>query len=179
MNKGESAEMAVIPSKFPYRDHICSKECLAKGSWNSYKNENPLHLPILYSFQRRHAKADLLSKSHDVFYKAPCGRSLRNFLEVQNYLFQTKCNFLFLDHFSFNTYVQVFRNSPKCQACVFDFDISKGVETRPVSFCNDIDHNQLPSFVYRKTSWPHGYFLKNLSSMFLDSCSCTDGCIDR
>ncbi|XP_066493779.1 histone-lysine N-methyltransferase SETDB2 isoform X2 [Tiliqua scincoides] len=178
-NNGESAEMSAVPSKFPYRNHICSKECLAKGPWNAYKNENPLHLPILYSFQRRHAKANLLSKSHDVFYKAPCGRSLRNFLDVQNYLFQTKCNFLFLDHFSFNTYVQVFRNSPSHQECVFDFDISKGVETRPISFCNDIDHDQLPSFKYRKTSWPRGYFLNNLSGMFLDSCSCTDGCTDR
>lgn len=173
------AEMTVASSKFQYQNHLCSEECLVKGSWNAYKDENPLHLPILHHFQRRHAKANLLSKSHDVFYKAPCGRSLRNFLDVQNYLFQTKCNFLFLDHFSFNTYVQVFRNSPSHQASIFEFDISKGVETRPVSFCNNIDHEQLPYFKYRKTSWPHGYFLNNLSGMFLDSCSCTDGCIDR
>ncbi|XP_053139811.1 histone-lysine N-methyltransferase SETDB2 [Hemicordylus capensis] len=178
-NKAAPAEMATVPSALSYRDHTCSKECLAKKLWDLNKHENPLRLPIQCCFQRWHAKADLLSKSHDVIYKAPCGRSLRSFQDVQNYLFQTECSFLFLDHFSFNTYVQVFRNSPSCQAFVFDFDISKGVETVPVSFCNDVDHSRLPYFKYRKNSWPHGYFLKNFSSMFLDSCSCTDGCTDK
>nr|XP_008114661.2 PREDICTED: histone-lysine N-methyltransferase SETDB2 [Anolis carolinensis] len=166
-------------SKVPYQAHTCSKNCLAKRPWNSYKGENPLCLPLLCHFQRRHAKPDAVFKSHDVMYRAPCGKTLRNFQDVQKYLFQTECNFLFLDHFSFNTYVQVFRNTPSHQSCEFDFDISKGVETVPVSFCNDIDHSQLPYFKYRKTSWPHGYFLNNFSSTFLDSCSCTDGCIDR
>ncbi|CAI5769033.1 histone-lysine N-methyltransferase SETDB2 [Podarcis lilfordi] len=175
-SKGEPAE---VSSKFPYEDHVCSKKCLAKRPWNSYKDENPLHLPMLCRFQRWHAKPDYVSKSHNVIYKAPCGRSLRNFQDVQNYLFQTECTYLYLDHFSFNTYVQVFRNNPSCQPFVFDFDISNGAETIPVSFCNDIDHDRLPYFKYRKVSWPHGYFLNNFSSMFIDSCSCTDGCTDR
>uniref|UniRef100_A0A670I671 Histone-lysine N-methyltransferase SETDB2 n=1 Tax=Podarcis muralis TaxID=64176 RepID=A0A670I671_PODMU len=175
-SRGEPAE---VSSKFPYEDHVCSKECLAKRPWNSYKDENPLHLPMLCRFQRWHAKPDYVSKSHNVIYKAPCGRSLRNFQDVQNYLFQTECTYLYLDHFSFNTYVQVFRNNPSCQPFVFDFDISNGAETIPVSFCNDIDHDRLPYFKYRKVSWPHGYFLNNFSSMFIDSCSCTDGCTDR
>nr|XP_034966522.1 histone-lysine N-methyltransferase SETDB2-like [Zootoca vivipara] len=175
-SKGELAE---VSSKFPYEDHVCSKECLAKRPWNSYKDENPLNRPMLCRFQRWHAKPDSVSKSHNVIYKAPCGRSLRNFQDVQNYLFQTECTYLYLDHFSFNTYVQVFRNHPSCQPFVFDFDISNGAETIPVSFCNDLDHDRLPSFKYRKVSWPHGYFLNNFSSLFLDSCSCTDGCTDR
>nr|XP_060625710.1 histone-lysine N-methyltransferase SETDB2 [Anolis sagrei ordinatus] len=165
--------------KVPYQHHMCSKNCLAKRPWNSYKGENPLCLPLLCHFQRRHAKTNAVFKSHDVMYRAPCGKSLRNFQDVQKYLFQTECSFLFLDHFSFNTYVQVFRNNPSHQSCVFDYDISKGAETVPVSFCNDIDHSQLPYFKYRKTSWPHGYFLNNFSSTFLDSCNCTDGCVDR
>ncbi|XP_033001223.1 histone-lysine N-methyltransferase SETDB2-like [Lacerta agilis] len=175
-SKGELTE---VSSKFPYEDHVCSKECLAKRPWNSYKDENPLNLPMLFRFQRWHAKPDSVSKSHNVIYKAPCGRSLRNFQDVQNYLFQTECTYLYLDHFSFNTYVQVFRSNPSCQPFVFDFDISNGAETIPVSFCNDIDHDRLPYFKYRKVSWPHGYFLNNFSSMFFDSCSCTDGCTDR
>ncbi|KAM6464573.1 histone-lysine N-methyltransferase SETDB2 isoform 2-T2 [Liasis olivaceus] len=175
-SEGESAETS---SKLSYQDHVCSKECLSKCPWDSYKGENPLKLPLLCHFQRWHGKADSGSKSHDVIYKAPCGRSLRNFKDIQDYLFQTECSFLFLDHFSFNTYVQVFRSSPTSQVFVSDSDISQGAETVPVSFCNDINHDRLPYFKYRKTSWPHGYFLNNFSSSFLDSCSCTDGCIDR
>ncbi|XP_062971915.1 histone-lysine N-methyltransferase SETDB2 [Elgaria multicarinata webbii] len=179
MRSRSEEELTEMSSKFPYHHHVCSKECLAKMPWNSYKGENPLNLPMLCHFQRWNAKKDSASKSHDVIYKAPCGRSLRNFQDVQNYLFQTECSFLFLDHFSFNTYVQVFRNSPSHQPLVFDFDISKGAETMPISFCNEIDYDQLPYFKYRKTSWPHGYFLNNFSNAFLESCSCTDGCTDR
>ncbi|XP_063173850.1 histone-lysine N-methyltransferase SETDB2 isoform X2 [Candoia aspera] len=174
-SEGESAETS---SKF-YQDHICSKECLSKRPWNSYNGENPLKLPMLCHFQRLHARADSGSKSHDVIYKTPCGKNLRNIKDVQTYLFQTEFSFLFLDHFSFNTHVQVFRSSPSSQAFVFDSDISQGAENVPVSFCNDINHDRLPSFKYRKTSWPHGYFLNNFSSNFLDCCSCTDGCMDR
>ncbi|XP_013910791.1 PREDICTED: histone-lysine N-methyltransferase SETDB2 isoform X1 [Thamnophis sirtalis] len=173
--EGESTDTS---SKY-YQDHVCSKKCLSKRPWNSYKEENPLKLPMLCHFQRWHAKADSGSKPHDVLYKAPCGKSLRNFKDVQNYLFQTECSFLFLDHFSFNTYVQVYRSSSSPRAFVTDPDISQGAETVPVSFCNDISHDRLPCFKYRKTSWPHGYFLNNFSSSFLDSCNCTDGCIDR
>uniref|UniRef100_A0ABM5FV67 Histone-lysine N-methyltransferase SETDB2 n=1 Tax=Pogona vitticeps TaxID=103695 RepID=A0ABM5FV67_9SAUR len=178
MNSRNKGERTAKSLKFCYEDHTCSKDCLSKRPWNSYKDENPLNLPLLHHFQRWHAKADSMSKSHDVIYKTPCGKSLRNFREVQNYLFQTECTFLFLDHFSFNTYVQVFRNNPRRQAFLFDFDISKGAETVPVSLCNEINHEQLPYFKYRKSSWPHGYFLNNFSTMFLDSCSCTDGCTD-
>uniref|UniRef100_A0A670XTK8 SET domain bifurcated histone lysine methyltransferase 2 n=1 Tax=Pseudonaja textilis TaxID=8673 RepID=A0A670XTK8_PSETE len=173
--EGESAETS---SKF-YQDHVCSKKCLSKRPWDSYKGENPLKLPLLCHFQRWHARADSGSKSYDVIYKAPCGKSLRNFKDVQNYLFQTECSFLFLDHFSFNTYVQLFRSRSIPQAFITDPDISQGAEIVPVSFCNDINHDWLPCFKYQKTPWPHGYFLNNFSSSFLDSCSCTDGCIDR
>ncbi|XP_065599605.1 histone-lysine N-methyltransferase SETDB2 [Cyrtonyx montezumae] len=162
-----------------YRNHKCSSACLSNRAVSSYKGENPLKIPILFHFQRRHAKADCLSKSLDVNYKAPCGRSLRSFQEVQNYLFETKCDFLFIDHFSFNTYVLLGRNTVNPEPLVFDFDISNGAESVPVSFCNYIDHAKLPYFKYRRASWPRGYYLNNLSSMFLDSCDCTDGCIDR
>ncbi|KAF7239481.1 Histone-lysine N-methyltransferase SETDB2 [Varanus komodoensis] len=179
MHSRSNGEPTEISSTLPSQDHICSKKCLVKRPWDSYRGENPLNLPILCHFQRWNAKKDSASKSYDVMYRAPCGRTLRNFQEVQNYLFQTECNFLFLDHFSFNTYVQVFRKCPSQHVFEFDFDISQGAETVPVSFCNDIDNDQLPYLKYRKASWPHGYLLNNFSSSFLDSCSCTDGCIDR
>ncbi|XP_062438004.1 histone-lysine N-methyltransferase SETDB2 [Rhea pennata] len=174
-----SSEIQKLPLNLQYRNHKCSSACLANRPLSSYKGENPLKIPILFHFERRHAKADCLSKSLDVNYKAPCGRSLRSFQDVQSYLFETECNFLFVDHFSFNTYVLLGRNTVNPEPLVFDFDISSGAESVPVSFCNDIDRARLPYFKYRRASWPRGYYLNNFSSMFVDSCDCTDGCIDR
>uniref|UniRef100_A0A8D0GHS4 MBD domain-containing protein n=1 Tax=Sphenodon punctatus TaxID=8508 RepID=A0A8D0GHS4_SPHPU len=126
-NEDSSSESKELPLKLLYRDHVCSKACLAKRPLTSYKGENPLKLPILCCFQRRHSKAlDALSKSLDVSYKAPCGRSLRHFQDVQQYLLETKCSFLFVDHFSFNTYLQLGRRCLNREAIVFDFDISNG-----------------------------------------------------
>ncbi|XP_052642108.1 histone-lysine N-methyltransferase SETDB2 isoform X2 [Harpia harpyja] len=178
-SKAASSKVQDLPLNLQYQNHKCSSACLANRAAGSYKGENPLKMPILFDFQRRHAKADCLSKSLDVNYKAPCGRSLRSFQDVQNYLFETECNFLFVDHFSFNTYVLLGRNTVNPEPLVFDFDISNGAESVPVSFCNDLDRARLPYFKYRRASWPRGYYLNNFSTMFVDSCDCTDGCIDR
>ncbi|KAM6097120.1 histone-lysine N-methyltransferase SETDB2 isoform 1-T1 [Chlamydotis macqueenii] len=178
-SKEASSKSQDLPLNVPYRNHKCCSACLANRAAGSYKGENPLKIPILFHFQRRHAKADCLSKSLDVNYKAPCGRSLRSFQDVQNYLFETECNFLFVDHFSFNTYVLLGRNTIHPEPLVFDFDISNGAESVPISFCNDLDRARLPYFKYRRASWPRGYYLNNFSSTFVDSCNCTDGCIDR
>ncbi|NXU10229.1 SETB2 methyltransferase, partial [Pardalotus punctatus] len=178
-SKEESGKIQGLPLNMQYQTHKCSSACLANRAVSSYKGENPLKIPILFDFQRRHAKADCLSKSLDVNYKAPCGRSLRSFRDVRNYLFETECNFLFVDHFSFNTYVLLGRNTVNPEPLVFEFDISNGAESVPVSFCNNLDQARLPYFKYRKSSWPHGYYLNNFSNLFVDSCDCTDGCIDR
>ncbi|XP_062343675.1 histone-lysine N-methyltransferase SETDB2 isoform X2 [Cinclus cinclus] len=178
-SKEASSKIQGLPLNVQYQNHKCSSACLANRALDSYKGENPLKIPILFDFQRRHAKADCLSKSLDVNYKAPCGRSLRSFQDVRNYLFETECNFLFVDHFSFNTYVLLGRNTMNPEPLVFESDISNGAESVPVSFCNNLDHARLPYFKYRKSSWPRGYYLNNFSSLFVDSCDCTDGCIDR
>nr|XP_047908439.1 histone-lysine N-methyltransferase SETDB2 isoform X6 [Anser cygnoides] len=102
-SKEASSEIRSVPLSPQYQNHKCSSACLTNRAVSSYKGENPLKIPILLHFERRHAKADCLSKTLDVNYKAPCGRSLRSFQDVQNYLFETECNFLFIDHFSFNT----------------------------------------------------------------------------
>ncbi|XP_054127830.1 histone-lysine N-methyltransferase SETDB2 [Melozone crissalis] len=178
-SKEAPSKIQGLPLKVQYQNHKCSSACLANRAVGSYKGENPLKIPILFDFQRRHAKADCLSKPLDVNYKAPCGRSLRSFRDVRNYLFETECSFLFVDHFSFNTYVLLGRNTMNPEPLVFEFDISDGAESVPISFCNSLDHARLPYFKYRKSSWPRGYYLNNLSSLFVDSCDCTDGCIDR
>nr|XP_019603574.1 PREDICTED: histone-lysine N-methyltransferase SETDB2 isoform X2 [Rhinolophus sinicus] len=70
------------------------------------------------------------------------------------------------------------RNYPKQEEIVSDVDISNGVESVPISFCNEIDNRKLPYFKYRKTMWPRAYCLNSFSNMFTDSCDCSEGCID-
>ncbi|XP_008050223.1 histone-lysine N-methyltransferase SETDB2 isoform X2 [Carlito syrichta] len=163
--------------KLPYQSHDCFGACLMKMP-STFKGENPLQLPINCHFQRRHAKTNSHSSALHVSYKTPCGRSLRNMEEVFRYLLETECNFLFTDNFSFNTYVQLTRNYPKQEEIVSDVDISNGVESVPISFCNEIDSRKLPQFKYRKTIWPREYYLNSFSSMFTDSCDCSEGCTD-
>ncbi|XP_078214682.1 histone-lysine N-methyltransferase SETDB2 isoform X8 [Callithrix jacchus] len=160
-----------------YQSHDCSGACLMKMPL-TLKKENPLQLPIKCHFQRRHAKTNSHSSALHVSYKTPCGRSLRNVEEVFRYLLETECNFLFTDNFSFNTYVQLARNYPKQEEVVSNVDISNGVESVPISFCNEIDSRKPPQFKYRKTVWPRAYYLTNFASMFTDSCDCSEGCID-
>uniref|UniRef100_A0A8D1YIB1 Histone-lysine N-methyltransferase SETDB2 n=1 Tax=Sus scrofa TaxID=9823 RepID=A0A8D1YIB1_PIG len=164
-------------SKLSYQRHDCSGACLMKMPL-TFKGENPLQLPIKCHFQRRHAKTNSHSSALHVSYKTPCGRSLRNVEEVFRYLLETECNFLFTDNFSFNTYVQLTRNYPKQEEIVSDVDISNGVESVPISFCNEIDNRKLPQFKYRKTMWPRTYYLNSFPNMFIDSCDCSEGCID-
>ncbi|KAM5288495.1 histone-lysine N-methyltransferase SETDB2 [Ctenodactylus gundi] len=160
-----------------YQRHNCSRVCLIKTP-STFNAENPLQLPIKCHFQRRHAKTNSHSSALHVNYKAPCGRSLRNVKEVFRYLLETECNFLFTDNFSFNTYVQLTRNYPKQEEIVSEVDISNGVESVPISFCNEIDSRKLPQFKYRKTMWPPTYYLHNFCNKFTDSCDCSEGCID-
>uniref|UniRef100_A0A8C5LXN6 Histone-lysine N-methyltransferase SETDB2 n=1 Tax=Leptobrachium leishanense TaxID=445787 RepID=A0A8C5LXN6_9ANUR len=161
-----------------YEVHICGQSCLCDVDPNYSKSINPLKFPILCHFQRRHAKSDYLSRTLDVIYKAPCGRSLRNFDEVLLYLNQTQCRFLFLDYFSFNTYLLLNRKLNIGKAFVEDFDISDDAESVPVSFSNEIDDTRPACFKYRKYTWPRGYAVNNFTDLFTECCDCTDGCVD-
>ncbi|XP_053564339.1 histone-lysine N-methyltransferase SETDB2 [Bombina bombina] len=175
----ECGSLSLLSTGSPvaFHKHTCNESCLSEVKPFIF-NKNPMKFPILCQFQRRHGKTNCLSRELDVIYKAPCGRSLRNFEEVRSYLFETKCNFLSVDNFSFSTFLQLDRNTPQGQVFAQDCDISKDAETVPVSFCNEIDNTKLSSFKYRKSPWPSGYSINNYNDIFVDSCSCTDGCLD-
>ncbi|XP_075055196.1 histone-lysine N-methyltransferase SETDB2 isoform X1 [Mixophyes fleayi] len=170
--------LPLVATSVRFKKHNCAKMCLSEVNPYFTKRENPLKFPIMCQFQRRHAKSGLLSRSLDVLYKAPCGRCLRDFEEVRSYLFQTECRFLFLDHFSFNTYIQLERNPVKSQVVAQEADISGDVESVPVSFCNEIDNTRPSPFTYRKSPWPRGYSINNFTDLFIGCCDCTDGCLD-
>uniref|UniRef100_H3AMT6 Histone-lysine N-methyltransferase SETDB2 n=1 Tax=Latimeria chalumnae TaxID=7897 RepID=H3AMT6_LATCH len=165
----------------PFQPHTCSKTCLQlrPSSADCFKGKNPLKIPLYCRFQRRHAKRDWQVEQLDqidVNYKAPCGTTLRNFSEVLKYLFATECDFLHLDNFSFNTYIQLDRHT---QYTALDFDISNGEERVPVSLNNDIDGTRPTKFEYRKVQKLPSYFVGSSRDRFVDSCDCTNGCIDQ
>uniref|UniRef100_G3VYZ6 Histone-lysine N-methyltransferase SETDB2 n=2 Tax=Sarcophilus harrisii TaxID=9305 RepID=G3VYZ6_SARHA len=176
-NEVSDYEDKIVSLRLFYQNHHCCDTCLPKTPFTS-KVENPLMIPILSHFQRRHAKTNSNCAAFHVNYKTPCGRSLRNFKEVHRYLLETDCSFLFLHHFSFNTYVQLNRNLLKKEVFVSDSDISHGTESVPVTFCNEIDNRRLPHFKYRRRTWPRAYYLNNFSGMFSNSCDCSKGCMD-
>ncbi|XP_068122019.1 histone-lysine N-methyltransferase SETDB2-like [Hyperolius riggenbachi] len=164
-----------------HEEHICGPKCLSGIDLYFSRDGNPLKYPILCHFKRLPANSDLSSRMLNIKYKAPCGKTLRDFKDVRSYLFQTKCNFLFLDHFSFSSYIQLDRNYRillKSSSVVQEADISREVENIPVSFCNEIDNTRPSPFKYREAPWPRGYALDNFTDLFKGCCDCTDGCLD-
>lgn len=165
-----------VATSFSYEEHNCGQKCLSNVNPHFNKRENPQKFPVLCHFQRRHAKSSLISRQLDVIYKTPCGRGLRNFHDVRRYLWETECRFLSLDHFSFNTYLQLDRNLVKNQVVVQEADISRDAELVPVPYCNEIDNARPAPFTYRKSPWPRGYSINNFTDLFIGCCDCTDGC---
>ncbi|XP_056416044.1 histone-lysine N-methyltransferase SETDB2 [Hyla sarda] len=176
--ESSDAPLPLVTKHVLYKQHSCGQMCLSNVNPYFSERENPLKFPLLCHFQRQHAKSSLISRQLDVIYQTPCGKSLRGFDDVRSYLSQTKCFFLSLDHFSFNTYLQLDRNLAKNQVVFQEADISRDTELVPVSICNEIDNTRPAPFTYRKSPWPRGYSINNFTDLFIGCCDCTDGCWD-
>lgn len=83
-----------------------------------------------------------------VIYKAPCGLCLRNMPEIQNYLFLTQCDFIFLEMFCLDPYVLVDRRFQPQKPCYYIPDITDGKEDIPLSCVNEIDSTPPPDVAY-------------------------------
>ncbi|MEQ2202210.1 Histone-lysine N-methyltransferase SETDB1-B [Xenoophorus captivus] len=117
--------------------------------------------------------------SFHVIYKAPCGLCLRNMGEIQNYLFQTHCDFIFLEMFCLDPYVLVDRPFQPQRPFYYIPDITSGKEDIPLSCVNEIDTTPPPNVKYSKERIPEDGVFINTSSDFLVGCDCTDGCQDK
>lgn len=89
--------------------------------------------------------------SFHVIYKAPCGLCLRNMAEIQHYLFQTRCDFIFLEMFCLDPYVLVDRPFQPQRPFYYIPDITGGKEDIPLSCVNEIDTTPPPKVAYSKT----------------------------
>lgn len=88
--------------------------------------------------------------SFHVIYKAPCGLCLRNMAEIQHYLFQTRCDFIFLEMFCLDPYVLVDRPFQPQRPFYYIPDITGGKEDIPLSCVNEIDSTPPPEVDYSK-----------------------------
>lgn len=172
------------PSDRPfYLNHICTPDCLKRirpTRPSLHRGRNPLLTPLLYEFRRMTGRRRLNRKmSFHVIYKSPCGLSLRNMTEIQRYLFQTHCDFIFLEMFCLDPYVLVDRRFQPQRPFYFIRDITSGREDIPLSCVNEIDNTPPPSVAYSKERIPEDGVFINTSPDFLVGCDCTDGCRDK
>uniref|UniRef100_A0A3Q2CNX5 [histone H3]-lysine(4) N-trimethyltransferase n=1 Tax=Cyprinodon variegatus TaxID=28743 RepID=A0A3Q2CNX5_CYPVA len=184
--------MATIPQQPSYRAptdrifylaHTCQPACLNRvrpAKSDLHRGKNPLLTPLLYDFRRMTGRRKVNRKmSFHVIYKAPCGLCLRSMGEIQNYLFQTQCDFIFLEMFCLDAYVLVDRPFQPQRPFYYIPDITSGKEDIPLSCVNEIDTTPPPNVKYSKERIPEDGVFINTSSDFLVGCECTDGCRDK
>ncbi|XP_048476301.1 histone-lysine N-methyltransferase SETDB1-like [Rhincodon typus] len=169
--------------KLFYVAHVCQPSCLARpqaASRGQYRGRNPMLVPLLYDFRRMTARRKINRKmSFHVVYKGPCGLSLRNMAEVEQYLSATCADFLYLEMFCFDPYVLVDRKFQPQKPFYYIRDITHGKEDVPLSCVNEIDSTPPPHVAYSKERIPGEGVYINTHADFLVGCDCTDGCKDR
>uniref|UniRef100_A0A8V5GM17 Uncharacterized protein n=1 Tax=Melopsittacus undulatus TaxID=13146 RepID=A0A8V5GM17_MELUD len=143
--------------KLFYLPHVCSLACLARVRplrRDQYRGRNPLLVPLLYDFRRMTARRRLNRKvGFHVLYKTPCGLCLRSMAEIERYLFETDCDFLFLEMFCLDPYVLVDRKFQPYKPYYYIADITKGREDVPLSCVNEIDGTPPPLFKTQNKGW--------------------------
>ncbi|XP_076865592.1 histone-lysine N-methyltransferase SETDB1-A isoform X2 [Brachyhypopomus gauderio] len=184
---GRSGWTPALEARLKYVPHRCCPACLdqTRPDWKAeHRGKNPLLIPLLYGFRRMTARMRLEGKvKFHVFYRSPCGRSMGNMEKVQDFLFETRCDFLFLEMFCLDPYVLVRRavvpSSMMLRPHLILPDISEGKEVIPVPCVNEVDSTPPPVVTYTRHRTPGPGVFINTSPDFLMGCDCVDGCRDR
>lgn len=159
-----------------YVAHDCTDVCVPPLK-NNLISFAPLAKPLLTCWERqilRHKNTQF------VIYKAPCGRQLRNYIEVFKYIGLTKC-FLNIEHFDFDPSMQVLAQLMIDQkSCgLFIPDISEGKEGMKVQCINAFDDQRPPPLNYSPHRNPMPGVNINTDPEFMSCCDCTDECYDK
>lgn len=169
--------------KLFYLPHVCSYTCLSRirpMRNEQYRGKNPLLVPLLYDFRRMTARRRVNRKmGFHVIYKTPCGLCLRTMQEIERYLFETGCDFLYLEMFCLDPYVLVDRKFQPFKPFYYILDITYGKEDVPLSCVNEIDTTPPPQVAYSKERIPGKGVFINTGPEFLVGCDCKDGCRDK
>ncbi|KAL0962530.1 hypothetical protein UPYG_G00341290 [Umbra pygmaea] len=178
-------ELSVIPSHSPvtFTPHRCCPACVdrirAKAVGN-HRGRNPLLIPLLCEFRRMKSSRRINDKTYfHIFYRSPCGLSLSKMAAVQDYLQQTRSDFVFLDMFCFDPFVSLTKAHQAIPYKINIPDLTLGRENQPLSCINEINSIRPVSVIYNKDRVATNGVSLNTSSDFLVGCDCTDGCKDR
>ncbi|KAI1885184.1 hypothetical protein AGOR_G00217570 [Albula goreensis] len=173
------------PMMTTYQLHSCSWTCLSHSPLSvEQQGHNPLRVPLMWGFQRQHAIVYGEGEGpgdRDVFYKAPCGQSLRGPADVLRYMRETEVDtLLHPGNFSFTPAVQLQSGEPTPGGAgqLLDLDLSRGAEPVPVQVWNAVDGARPEKFRYRTHRWPR-CCLPPSGPIYSTCCDCTDGCTDE
>ncbi|KAK2168665.1 hypothetical protein LSH36_15g13047 [Paralvinella palmiformis] len=179
---GDTVEIVKIVPKRDRRafvSHLCGNHCIKEleVDIDKLKGNNPLLFPQLCGWERQITKQKNTGKLV-VFYRAPCGRRMRDTEETDYFLMMTGSN-LTIDYFCFDSRLRTDTEYVPVKTFCDIKDLSYGKETVPISCVNGIDR-QYPDYVeYSNQRIPAKGVKLNLDEQFLSGCSCTDGCRDH
>lgn len=157
-----------------FRSHDCSPNCLFKIAHN-LKMYSPTAKPLLSGWERQIAKQKL---KRLVFYRAPCGRRLRNTNEVYEYLKMTNCR-LGIECFDFDEKLHCLAEYVTEKAIFSIADISNGLEGMPIPCVNCYDETKPPPCEYSANRIPTEGVNLVTDPEFMCGCDCTNDCIDK
>lgn len=156
MHRGKNP--LLTPLLYDFRRMTGRRKVNRKVNMNSSLNFKMYFLVLLYLCRTLPFYIPTPQMSFHVIYKAPCGLCLRNMAEIQQYLFQTSCDFIFLEMFCLDPYVLVDRPFQPQRPFYYIPDITGGKEDIPLSCVNEIDSTPPPSVAYSKNNTEMGLF---------------------
>uniref|UniRef100_A0A1I8JEB6 Histone-lysine N-methyltransferase n=1 Tax=Macrostomum lignano TaxID=282301 RepID=A0A1I8JEB6_9PLAT len=182
---------------FPHQHGVdCGVNCLNSGGGSvggdsSEQNRlastelvdrNPLDVPLLLGWHRFVVKLGgpgRVRRRELIEYAAPCGRRIRNPVELDRILSQTSSRLHPLN-FCFDPLIRVATEFQATGARRQLADLSYGKERIPVPAVNCLDADEPPFIDYTPQRMPLLNVCTNEADKgFLVCCDCTDGCRDR
>lgn len=157
-----------------FQAHECGPSCLFRNS-NNLKNYSPIAKPLLCGWERQIVKT---KQKKMIMYKAPCGRRLRNIIELHRYLRITGCP-LGVECFDFDVNLHCLAEYVVEKAIYQIPDISEGKEGVPVPCVNYFDDTTPPPMKYSAVRIATEGVNLNLEEEFLCGCDCEDDCLNK
>uniref|UniRef100_A0A336KDJ6 CSON004398 protein n=1 Tax=Culicoides sonorensis TaxID=179676 RepID=A0A336KDJ6_CULSO len=157
-----------------FTPHECNPNCLFKIAHN-LKNYSPTSKPLLSGWERQIVKQ---KQRRIVFYRAPCGRRLRDTDEIYQYLKMTNCR-LGIECFDYDDKLHCLAEYVTEKAYLTIPDISNGLEGMPIPCVNSYDETKPPACEYSANRIPTEGVNLVTDSEFMCGCDCTNDCIDK